>query len=92
MKNVIHQIESKNEWLLHPATFTTKLAMVFVLTLKNERAQKEQFLLKNGSRDFQNRAPFERSTCFYVTVNENFKRFQYFNFETVFLENKKHFQ
>ena len=28
---------------------------------------------------------FERSACFYVTINENFKRFQYFNFETDFL-------
>ena len=69
------------------SNFTTKLAIVFVLTLKNERAQKEQFLLKNGSRDFQNRPPFERSTCFYVTVNENFKRFQKafsINWSTVF--------
>ena len=24
--------------------------------------------------------------CFYVTISESFKRFQYFNFETNFLE------
>ena len=35
LKNVIHQIDSKNEWLLFPATFTAKLGLVFVLTLEN---------------------------------------------------------
>ena len=35
---------------------------------------------------------FERSACFYVTVSEGFKRFQYFNFETNFLENENLFQ
>ena len=30
--------------------------------------------------------------CFYVTVSESFKRFQYFNFETNFLENENLFQ
>ena len=29
---------------------------------------------------------------FFVTVSENFKRFQYFNFEIDFLENKNFFQ
>ena len=29
---------------------------------------------------------------FYVTISENFKRFQYFNFETDFLENENFFQ
>ena len=42
--------------------------------------------------DFQNSSPFERSACFYVTINENFERFQYFNFETDFLENENLFQ
>ena len=36
--------------------------------------------------------PFERSACFYVTISESFKRFQYFNFETNFLENEKLFR
>ena len=29
---------------------------------------------------------------FYVTITENFKRFQYFNFETDFVENDNLFQ
>ena len=37
--------------------------------------------------DFQNNPPFERPACFYVTVTENVKRFQCFNFEIDFLEN-----
>ena len=35
LKNVIHQIDSKNEWLLLSACFTAKFGMVFVLTLEN---------------------------------------------------------
>ena len=31
---------------------------------------------------------FERLACFYVTISESFKRFQYFNFKTNFLENE----
>ena len=42
--------------------------------------------------DFQKSRPFERSACFYTTIIKNFKRFQYFNFETYFLENKNFFQ
>ena len=30
--------------------------------------------------------------CFYVTISGNFERFQYFNFETNFLENENLFQ
>ena len=48
--------------------------------------------IKNDARDFQNRSPFERSACFYVTINGNFKSFQYFDFETNFMGNKKHIQ
>ena len=33
-KNVIHQIDSKNEWLLRSVTFMAKLELVFVLTFK----------------------------------------------------------
>ena len=60
----------------------------FILKL-TERAQ---VLLKNGTKDFPNSPPFERSACFYMTISENFKRFQYFNFETDFLENENLFQ
>ena len=47
---------------------------------------------KNGARDFQNSPPFERWACFYVTISETFKRFQYFNFEINVLENENLFQ
>ena len=30
----VHQIDSKNEWLLLSVTFTAKLELIFVLTLK----------------------------------------------------------
>ena len=43
---------------------------------------------KNATRDFQNSPLFERSTCFYLTISENFERFEYFNFGTNFLENE----
>ena len=43
---------------------------------------KAWILLKNGTWDFRNSFPFERSTCFYVTISGNFDRIQYFNFET----------
>ena len=35
LKNVIHQIDSKNGWLLLSARFTAKFGLVFVLTLEN---------------------------------------------------------
>ena len=35
-EKVIHQIDSKNEWLLHPESFTAKFVLVFVLTLEND--------------------------------------------------------
>ena len=47
---------------------------------------------KNGTKDFQNSPPFKRSTCFYVAINGNFERFQYFNFETDFMETKTFFK
>ena len=35
LKNVIHQIGSKSEWLLLSVTFSAKLEMDFVLTFEN---------------------------------------------------------
>ena len=35
LKNVIHQVDSKNEWMLLPARLTEKFRLVFVLTLEN---------------------------------------------------------
>ena len=37
LKNVIHQIVSKNVWLLLSASFTAKVGLIFVLTLENVR-------------------------------------------------------
>ena len=54
--------------------------------------ERAQILLKSGNRDFQNSLPFERSGCFYETISENFEHFQYFNFETDFVENEKFLQ
>ena len=31
----VHQVDSKNEWLLLSVSFTAKLELVFVLTLEN---------------------------------------------------------
>ena len=56
---MIHQIDSKNEWLLLSASFTAKLGLVFDLTM--ERAQ---VLLKNSNGDFKNSPLFKRLTCF----------------------------
>ena len=35
LKNMIHQTDSKNGWLLLSASFTAKFGLVFVLTLEN---------------------------------------------------------
>ena len=48
MKNVIHQIESKNEWLLLSARLMAKFGLFFVLTLKN--ALFRGFILKPPER------------------------------------------
>ena len=62
---------------------------VFILTLEN--AFRFYFKLnRNSPRDFQSGPPFDRRV--FVAINENFKRFQYFNFETDFLENENLFQ
>ena len=97
---MIHQVGSKNEWLLLSVTFTAKLEMVFVLTFENDFSWSFHFKAnrrsmgssKNSTSDFQNNPPFERLACFYVTITESFKRFQYFNFHTNFLENENFFK
>ena len=83
---MIHQVGSKTEWLFLSASFSEKFGLVFYNT------GKRFFLLKDGTRDIQNSLPFERSACFYVIITENFESFQYFNFETDFLENENHLQ
>ena len=74
------------DWLLSKHWKTRFLRGIILKS--TERAQ---ILLKNGTRDFQGSPPFERSSCFYVTISGNLERFQYFNCETVFLENEKLF-
>ena len=54
--------------------------------------ERAKVLLKNGTRDFQNSPPFDRSACFYVTITGNFEGFQYSNFQTNFLENENLYQ
>ena len=38
-KDMVHQIDSKNEWLLLSETFTAKFELVFVLTFENAFSQ-----------------------------------------------------
>ena len=75
--------------------------LVFVLTLENafflrgfiyKPTEQAKVLLKKGTSDFQKSHPFKTSACFYVTITGNFERFQYFNFETDFLEKENLFQ
>ena len=51
-ENVIHQRDSKNEWLLLSVTFTAKLGLVFVLTLKNAFSLSYHFKDKRNSIGF----------------------------------------
>ena len=93
---MIHQIDSKNEWLLLSASFTGKFRLVFVLALENRNilkpTEKTEVILQNSAIDFENTPLFESSACFYVTICENFERFQYFNFGTEFRKNEIFFQ
>ena len=74
--------------------------MLFVLTLENtfpegfilKPTEKAWVLLKNGTKDFQNSPPFNRSAYFYLTISGKFEGFQDFNFKTDFLENENLFQ
>ena len=74
LKNVIHQIGSKDKWLLLSVSFTAKFGLVFALTLEKalfrgfilKPTERAYIPLKNGTRNFQNSPPFERSAFFYV--------------------------
>ena len=98
---MIHQIDSKNEWLLLSVTFPLKFELVFVLTFENaffrvfilKPTERAQILLQGDTRDFQNSPPFGRSACFFfVTISENLKHFLYINFNSNFLQSKNVFQ
>ena len=43
--------------------------------LSEVSTERTYVLLKSGIRDYHYSPPFERSTCFYVTVSGNFERF-----------------
>ena len=51
-KNMIHQIGSKNEWLLLSASFTANFGLVFVLTLGNVFSLRLHFKANRKSIDF----------------------------------------
>ena len=85
---MICQIDSKSEWLLLSESFAAKYGLVFVLALENAFSWRFFLKAKGKIRDFQISPPFAR-LAFFVTISGNFQRFQYFNFETDFLENEK---
>ena len=98
LKNVIHQIDSKNEWLFLSASFMAKFGLIFVSTLENtffrgfilKPTERAWVLLKNGARDFQNSPLFERLACFYLLISEKnfFKKLEYcFLVESTKIEN-----
>ena len=86
LKSVIDQIDSKNEWLL------LHCKAIFLTGFILKPTERAYILLKSGTRDFQNNLPFERSVCFNVTISGNLECFQYFEFETYFLESGNIFQ
>ena len=79
---MIHQIDSKNEWLLLLASFTAKLGNCKTAKLRDFilKSTERVSSSKNGARDFQNSPLFERLACSYMTISVTFERFQYFNF------------
>ena len=66
--------------------------MLFLRGIILKPTEREQVLLKNVTRDFQNSPPFERLACFCETFTVNSERFQYFNFKTDFLKNEDLFE
>ena len=72
-------------------SFCVNIGKPFFLEVSFSAQQKEHRFLKT-TRDFQNSPPLKRSESFYVMISENPEHFQYFNFETDFLENKTFFK
>ena len=48
----VHQIDSKNEWLLLSVTFTAKFELVFVLTFENAFYLRFHFKANRKSIDY----------------------------------------
>ena len=67
LKNVIHQIDNKNKWLLHPASFTVKFGLVFALTLGNAFCQGFRFKANRksigSSKHLRTTASEIKNTC-----------------------------
>ena len=51
-ENVIHQIDSKNEWLLLSASFTAKFELVFVLTLENAFSKANRKSIRSSKKRY----------------------------------------
>ena len=100
LKNVIHQIDCKNEWCSFQHVLRQNLnwflsyhwKKIFLRGFILKPTERAYFLLKSGTSDFQNSPPLERSPWVSLTISEKFKRFQYFNFQTDSLENENLFQ
>ena len=50
LRKMIHQIDSKSEWLLLSARFTAKFELVFVLTLENDFSYRFHFKANRKSK------------------------------------------
>ena len=51
LKNVIHHIESINEWLLLSVTFTAKFELIFILAFENDLSESFHFKANRKSID-----------------------------------------
>ena len=63
LKNVIHQIDSKNEWLLLSKSFTAKFELVFDLALEKAFSQKFHFEANRKSIDSSKKVIFKIALC-----------------------------
>ena len=88
LKKVIHQIDRK--CTVTPfSKFYGEIWVAFCLNTTKCFFLEVFFKVLSCTRDFQNKPPFERSACFYVTITGNFACFWYFNFESNFLNKRK---
>ena len=92
LKNVIHQIDIKIDGCSFQQILWQNLDTLFLRGFIFKPTERAYVLLKNSTRHFQNSPSLDRSASFYVTISENFEHFQYFNYETDFLESKNFFQ
>ena len=72
--------------------YSVQISVKYDSSNRQFKSNRKRIDSSSGTRDFQNNPPFERSTCFYVTIKGNFQRFQHFNLETDFLEHKNLFE